>query len=219
MKMRVLMISGVILAIVIFIVAAFVLKLFVIGDTQDVNSLTIHNLSASSEKLFFNFRIPLSSANVVRSYKYRISDDILYIELTSVIVGIFRPLHTVEIEGDFSAINKVMLEDNENKRLIWEKRYYDINKDIFSELFETPITAAFGNVVYMDASSGTHKLVVRDIFDDSVFYKDFELDFYPSANPADALRHAEFLDENTLMIEYLSALDDVVEQTATLDLS
>jgi len=95
-----------------------------------------------------------------------------------------------------------------------QTQYYDVRNDLFSEIYETPILAKHGKVVYMDASSGTHVLVVSDIFDANIYYSEFQLDFHPSANPADTLLRAEFLDDNTLMVVYISLLGD--EQEAIL---
>ena len=83
-------------------------------------------------------------------------------------------------------------------------QYYNVPNDMFSQVYASPILSDYGKVVYPILSDSNIKLVVSDIFDHSAFYKEFDLDFSPSANPADALRDAEFLDENTLRIVYLS---------------
>jgi hypothetical protein len=97
-------------------------------------------------------------------------------------------------------------------------QYYDIGRDLFSEIFETPFTAEHGMVVYVDISEGDFKLIVRDIFDISEFYKEFEMDFSPVANSPDAVRHVEFLDRNTLQVSYLSGVE-YSEKMVTLRLN
>ena len=97
-------------------------------------------------------------------------------------------------------------------------QYYDINRDLFSEMFESPALVAYGDVVHMILSDGFLMLVIRDIFDESKYREEFELDFSPVANPADALISVEFLDEDTLMISYLSGAS-YDEQTTILQLN
>ena len=97
-------------------------------------------------------------------------------------------------------------------------QYYDVNRDLFSEVFESPALAAYGNVVYMTFSDGLFRLVIRDIYDESKYHEEFELDISPVANPADALINAEFLDEDVLLISYLSGAG-YDEQTTILQLN
>ena len=95
-------------------------------------------------------------------------------------------------------------------------QYYDICKDTFSQIFESPALAGFGRVVYMGfTDEDGMKLVVRDIFNESLYYREYRLDFSPTAIPADALQNAEFLDENTIRITYLSG-DNYIEKEAVL---
>ena len=54
------------------------------------------------------------------NYSYRLEGDTLYIEIKSVLVGGIGKAN-VEIFGDFSSLRKVVLEDNNNKKTIWEK--------------------------------------------------------------------------------------------------
>ena len=92
-------------------------------------------------------------------------------------------------------------------------QYYDISRDVFSDIFLSPMAEEYGCVVYLDVINDTIKLVVRDIFDKSMLYKEFEIDFSPTANPIDALKHIEFIDKNTLTIKYLSGTE-YIEKTA-----
>ena len=82
--------------------------------------------------------------------------------------------------------------------------YYDIGRNVFSEVFQTVFLTEYGKIVYIGRIEDEFRLVVRDIFDKSEFYKEFELDFAPLATPFELFRHGEFLDENTLKISYMS---------------
>jgi len=110
----------IIIVAIILVISIIPLKYFVIGKIQDVKTFAINNLSVTSDKIFFNFRI-LTSADVIRNYSYRIENHVIYIKFTSVIVGILGSFQKVEIEGDFSTLQKIILEDKENERVIWER--------------------------------------------------------------------------------------------------
>ncbi|HHV98844.1 MAG TPA: hypothetical protein GXX36_04610 [Clostridiaceae bacterium] len=54
------------------------------------------------------------------NYSYRIENDIMYVKIKSILVGgLGKP--NVEIKGDFSSLQKIVLEDNKNEKVIWEK--------------------------------------------------------------------------------------------------
>ena len=82
-------------------------------------------------------------------------------------------------------------------------QYYDISRDLFSELYDSPIAVGYGNVVYMEWLNSSLRLVTTNIFDNLAFYKEFELDFAPTAIPTNVVIRAEFIDETTLSIIYL----------------
>ena len=91
----------------------------------------------------------------------------------------------------------------------WLTQYYDVDKDIFSEMFESPITIQRDKIAYIKIFDNTYKLIVRNIFDKSKYYKEFNLDLSPVANPIDALVHLEYLNGDRLQITYLSGKDYV----------
>ena len=97
-------------------------------------------------------------------------------------------------------------------------QYYDVNRDIFSEAFESVASSGYGKILYMDISNDTLKLVIRDIFCESLFYSEFDLDFSPTANPADALKKAEFINEKTIMLTYIAG-SEYVEKELILQLN
>ncbi len=85
--------------------------------------------------------------------------------------------------------------------------YYDVEGNRFSEEY-TYVAAASGNLVaYVDVSMKDpmdhRKLVVRDIFDKTAFYKSFGLDFAPAVDtPIESAVFTE--NENELEVVYLS---------------
>ena len=83
-------------------------------------------------------------------------------------------------------------------------QYYDIKADKFSEIFQTPLATQNNKVVYMKDSE---TLIVRDIFDESRYVKEFRLDFSTSAVPATLIKEAEFVNDDKLKITYLSGED------------
>lgn len=80
--------------------------------------------------------------------------------------------------------------------------YYDISEDRFSEVYQTPIIAEYGKVVYFEIREKVFQIIVRDIFDKNAFYKEFEI---PNVSfVAMPIKEAIFLNEDTLQIKYLS---------------
>lgn len=80
--------------------------------------------------------------------------------------------------------------------------YYDISEDRFSEVYQTPIIAEYGKVVYFEIRETVFQIIVRDIFDKNAFYKEFEIPNVSFA--AMPIKEAIFLNEDTLLIKYLS---------------
>lgn len=80
--------------------------------------------------------------------------------------------------------------------------YYDISEDRFSEVYQTPIIAEYGKVVYFEIREKVFQIIVRDIFDKNAFYKEFEIPNISFA--AMPIKEAIFLNEDTLLIKYLS---------------
>lgn len=80
-------------------------------------------------------------------------------------------------------------------------QYYDIENDVFSEIYETPLAVHENMVVYVDE---TKKLIVRDIFDSSKYYKEFKLNFADSAVPVSLINKVKFIEDKKLQVTYLS---------------
>ena len=85
-------------------------------------------------------------------------------------------------------------------------KYYDAAKDIFSQEYCYVLTAKEDLVAYIDVSEKepfeNRKVVVRNIFDKSLFYKEYYLDF---SNVDTPVIDAEFSsDSASLRLTYLS---------------
>ena len=86
-------------------------------------------------------------------------------------------------------------------------QYYDINQDIFSHYFESPLLVEYGKVCYIDYWNNDYKLVVSNPFDEKEYYVEYILEMSPVANPKDAVKFVEFINETELKIIYLSGVN------------
>lgn len=96
--------------------------------------------------------------------------------------------------------------------------FFDTVHNKVSPVYENPELVQDGKIVYMTLHQNEMQLVVRDIFDETVFYRVYDRDFSKTAVPADALTSAVFTDENTLQVTYLSG-ENLKEVRETLVLS
>ena len=83
-------------------------------------------------------------------------------------------------------------------------QYYDITRDLFSDIFYSVLLEGYGKIAYINVSNGRYELEIRDIFDESVFFQRVELDFSPIANPVEGVRYIAFCGEDTITIRYLA---------------
>ena len=94
-------------------------NLFITGKVKIVSNIGAQNLSVTDEKVFFT-PIFATSADVMSGYSHRFDENILYVKIKSVLVGGFGKKN-VKIKGDFSSLQKIMLEDKTDQKIIWEK--------------------------------------------------------------------------------------------------
>ena len=80
--------------------------------------------------------------------------------------------------------------------------YYDIINDRFSEQYESPVAAEYHKVAFLDQRDDETVLVIRDMFDEKVFYKEFVRDFAAAVSP---ITYAVFRYEDTLLITYMAS--------------
>ena len=157
-----------------------------------------------------NFKIYEIAADAQSEYRYEIYDkngDVVKNEITSRYPNICY-MH----DGTLLSINIGVGTG------ISLTQFYDINRNIFSELFFSVVSEGQGNIIHMTVLDDTIRLVVRDIFDKSKLYKEFELDFSPVANPVDAIISVDFLDENVFEISYLSG-EDYIAKTRVFEIN
>ena len=75
--------------------------------------------------------------------------------------------------------------------------YYDVDSRMISDTYWNPVYLDFGRLAYLEDG----KLIIRDIFDPSVFYEEILRNFAAATQDA-ALFRLEFLDDHTLLLEY-----------------
>ena len=85
-------------------------------------------------------------------------------------------------------------------------KYYDANENIFSGEFTNVLTNSDKLIAYIDVSKENplenRKVVVQNIFDKSLFYEEFKLDF---SNVDTPVIEAEFSKDGAcLLLTYLS---------------
>ena len=99
---------------------------------------------------------------------------------------------------------------------VWWHRFYDTNNGVVSEAFHQVKLAQHRRLVKTVWVDGRHIIVVRDIFDKSKFYREFEFDFYIYSASFVPITHLEFLDENTLKIVHMGV--ELEDKTAILNI-
>jgi hypothetical protein len=115
------MIAGII-CIVIIIGGAVLLKTFIIGSLESVDIVPLNHISVSDTEIALSGELQ-ASALAYKGFKYRIDGETMYVRVYSVVVSSFHKYGTIQIgiDGDFSNINKIYVEDSDNQRLIWDR--------------------------------------------------------------------------------------------------
>ncbi len=82
--------------------------------------------------------------------------------------------------------------------------FYDTENDIFSPFFTSIYDQNNGMVIYGEPN----KLIVRDIFDEKMYYKEISAFSRPLSNTADSIIDAKFIENNSIIkISYLTGDD------------
>ena len=108
-----------IFAIILLAGSIIVVKPFLFEKVKTVSSIAAVDLTVTDETVFFH-PLFMTSADVMSHYSYRIENDIMYIKIKSVLVGVI-PLRNVEIKGDFTSLQTIMLEDDSDQKMIWKR--------------------------------------------------------------------------------------------------
>lgn len=83
----------------------------------------------------------------------------------------------------------------------WRSRYYDVQADILSDWFDSPLAAEYGRVLLVERKRGINCFVVRDIHTREALLA-VECDFAPYPRLSDAVVSTQFLDVNTVSVVY-----------------
>ena len=115
----------------------------------------------------------------------------------------------VKSEGPFANIPEITVVDDDlyeftysagiDKGTQW-RFYYDSDKDVFSKVFYSIYDYNNGLIAYTEQN----KVVIRDIFDKTKFYKEIFNFEYAFSNTVDPFVNVEFLDGNSIKVIYLS---------------
>lgn len=91
-------------------------------------------------------------------------------------------------------------------------KYYDVEKNVFSQDFSYVISISDRLVAYIDAAEErpleNRKVIVQNIFDKSLFYKEFQLDFSNVDTPVVEAKFSE--DGLLLQLTYLAGDKHVI---------
>jgi len=96
-------------------------------------------------------------------------------------------------------------------------QYYDTSNNTFSQQFWNPALTQNRLIVYMNGSDKDIKLVVQNIFDSNLFYREYVRDFTPVSMPETDLENVKFIDKDHIEITYLEGVSSV-KQTEIIDL-
>lgn len=93
-------------------------------------------------------------------------------------------------------------------------QYYDIPNNLFSQQFWNPEVVQNRLVVYTDGKDKSIKLIVQNIFDTKLFYREYLRDFSQVTTP---IKSAKFIDKEHLEITYFKG-KNLVGQNEVIDL-
>ena len=120
-------------------------------------------------------------------------------------------------EPEFTTLENGVLRMHTGAGNVTQYSFFDTVQNRVSPVYENPELVQGGKIVYMTLNEGAPQLVVRDIFDETVFYRTYDRNFSKTAVPADALISAVFTDTNTLQVTYLLGENfEEVEETLRL---
>lgn len=104
---------------ILIIIGGVLINMLIIGKVKDISSVDVSEIEVTDTYVSANVHFA-TSADVMNSYTYRIENDVLYIKIKSVLIGGLKK-SSINIKGDFSLLQKIVLEDKEKQRIIWEK--------------------------------------------------------------------------------------------------
>jgi len=122
MSKKLIIFAGIAL-VIILIIGVFAVKSFIIGNTIRPDAIGLISVDASDFQIKFSGDFILESAKAYKNYSYRIEEGVMYIKIYGALVSALHKngYFDIVINGDFSTITTIYLEDNNDKQLIWEK--------------------------------------------------------------------------------------------------
>ena len=111
----------------LFLVLSFgclYVNLTLVGKIMPVDRITVFKTELIEEGVRIELNFLMDSSLVYRKCRYRVVDDVLYVKIYSALHSPFfqRADVSVLIKGDFSTIQRVVLEDNNQSRTIWGRK-------------------------------------------------------------------------------------------------
>jgi hypothetical protein len=92
--------------------------------------------------------------------------------------------------------------------------FYDTKANLISQAYDTPVLVDKGRIVIVEGN----KLIVSDIFDKDLYYKEVERNFSQTVPPSSAILTAKFVNSDKLQIDYYEG-EDFTEKSEIIDLS
>lgn len=92
--------------------------------------------------------------------------------------------------------------------------FYDTKANLVSQAYDTPVLIDKGKIVLVQSK----KLIVSDIFDKALYFKEIERSFSETVPPSSAIVSAKFINSNELQIDYYEG-KNFTEKSEIIDLS
>lgn len=92
--------------------------------------------------------------------------------------------------------------------------FYDIVKGEISQVYENALLIEKDLVVYMN----DNVLIISNIFDKNIYYKEIKRDFSQTAVPSSAILRIKFVGPNKIQLNYLEG-KNLTEKSETIDLN
>ena len=121
----------------------------------------------------------------------------------------------LQTKPQFRLLENGILQQRTGAGNVTQYQFFDVADSRVSPIYENPQLIENGKIVYMALNGQDAQLIVRDIFDETVFWS-FNRDFSEVGVAAGALTDAVFLDERTLEITYLAGEDFETVQEALI---
>jgi predicted small secreted protein len=119
----ILIISICVVVVLIVIAGVFFVKYFVVGKTMNPDVIGQIKVDVSDHQVQLSGSFVLASAEAYKNYHYRIDDNNMYIKIYGTIVSAIHKsgIFDIVIDGNFSDIKTIYLEDDSSQQIIWEK--------------------------------------------------------------------------------------------------